>query len=394
MKTCVESTYAAYVNIKKTFSLIAQKHILKNISGEFRASELTAIVGPSGGGKTTLLNILSAFKTKNLTGEITLNDVPRDIKSLQNNSAYIMQEQSLFPLLTVREIMKFAIKFKTGFSLSEMQQNEKIEATLKILGLSNSDVFVNDLSGGQKKRLSIAVEILHDPKIIFLDEPTTGLDTFSATQCLIYLRDMAKKDNRTIIITIHQPSARHLEMFDLIYAISSGQCAYQGSSNNLVPYLKKCNLVCPSSYNPCDFMLEVLNNDYGMDDKLKLIEQNNNCDNSEFFTEAKIKSHDRDINLFDSNNQVYSLSFWQQLKILLNRNFILMYRDNTYLKLRITVAILMSLLIGSTFYQIGKDASNIVFNFKNMAIGVFFMTYTGYFSLMVKCEYKFCEHSS
>jgi ABC-type multidrug transport system ATPase subunit len=277
--------------------------------------------------------------------------------------------------------MNFAVRFKTGYSLSDVQQNEKIEETLKILGLKNCDNFVRDLSGGQKKRLSIAVEILHDPKIIFLDEPTTGLDTFSATQCLTYLRDIAKKDNRTIVITIHQPSARHVEMFDRIYAICDGKCAYQGTSKNLVPYLKKCNLVCPSSYNPCDFMLEVLNNDYGLDDKLKLIEQNNNCDNREFLTEQK--SHETDIS---SYHAIYSLSFWQQLKILLKRNFILMNRDKTYLRLRIIVSMLISLLLGSTFFQIGKDASGIISNFKNVTLGAFFITYTGYYSLMTRCE--------
>lgn len=297
-----------------------------------------------------------------------------------------MQEQSLFPLLTIREIMKFAIIFKTGYSLSEVQQNEKIEETLKILGLSNSDELVDNLSGGQKKQLSIAVEILHDPKIIFLDEPTTGLDTFSATQCLTYLRDIAKKDNRTIILTIHQPSARHIEMFDRIYAISNGQCAYQGTSKNLVPYLKKCNLVCPSSYNPCDFMLEVLNNDYGLDDKLKLIEQNNNCDNRDFFTEHKIKSHESHIDFIALQTQVYSLSFWQQFYILLKRNAILMWRDRTYFQLRIFVAITVNLLIGAAFYQVGKGAANLVFNYKNICIGAFFMTYTGYYSLMTRCK--------
>lgn len=297
-----------------------------------------------------------------------------------------MQEQSLFPLLTVRELMKFAIKFKTGFGLSEEQQNDKIAETLEILGLETSDGFVNDLSGGQKKRLSIAVEILHDPKVIFLDEPTTGLDTFAATQCLNYLKDMAKKDQRTIIISIHQPSARHVEMFDHIYAISNGQCAYQGTSSNLVPYLKRCNLMCPSFYNPCDFMLEILNNDYGLDDKHKLIEQNNNCDNQAFVTEKNTKSHGADIDFIDLQYQMYSLSFWQQLKLLLARNFILMYRDASYLRLRIIVSIFMSLLIGSTFYQIGKDASNIIFNYKNITVGVYFLSYTSYFSLMVRCE--------
>lgn len=347
---------------------------------------MTAIIGPSGSGKTSLLNVLSAFVTKNVTGKITLDGSLRDIKTLHKNSAFIMQEQSLFSILTVRETMKFAIKFKTGKSLRENQQNEKIEETLKMLSLYNSDDFVRDLSGGQKKRLSIALEILHDPQIIFLDEPTTGLDSSSSTQCLNHLKDIAKNGNRTVIITIHQPSARLFEMFDHIYALASGKCIYQGSSKNLVPFLTETDLICPNFYNPCDFLMEIsASSECGSDNVNKLSSIVENGKSDKFRIKSSTSKHWKS-ECKEIRNSAYSLSFYQQLQLLLFRNFIMMIRDKTYLKLRVTVCIFMGFLIGSLYYQIGREASDMITSAKFVYCSMYFVSYSSYFSLMTRCK--------
>lgn len=157
------------------FGFTGKKQVLKGISGQFRGCELTAVLGPSGCGKSSLLNILSGFVRNNVSGSIKVNGEEQN-DSFRKQSTFIMQEENLHSLLTVRESMTFAVKLKTGKSLNNDQQAAKIISILNTLNLVNHlNTLAGKLSGGQRKRLSIALELVNDPTVIFLDEPTTGL---------------------------------------------------------------------------------------------------------------------------------------------------------------------------------------------------------------------------
>lgn len=116
------------------------------------------------------------------------------------------------------------------------------------------------LSGGERRRLSIALELVANPTIFFLDEPTSGLDEVTAAQCIRLLKNLAKQE-RTIVCTIHQPSATTFALFDQIFVLAKGRCVYQGAPSAVVPFLASLNLPCPTHYSPSDYIIELCDAD-------------------------------------------------------------------------------------------------------------------------------------
>lgn len=359
---------------------------MNEICGEFKAHELSVIMGPSGSGKSSLLNILTGFTTRNVTGSLMTNGSTQNYKRIRHESAYIMQDESLYTLLTVRESMNFAIKFKTGDRLTPIQQEFKRESILKQLGLQDTiNTMVQNLSGGQQKRLSIAIELVSDPKILFLDEPTTGLDSSSSAQCIQLLKKLAH-EGKTIICSIHTPSALLFEKFDHLYVLARGYCIYQGASKNVVPFLSEVGLVCPESYNPADYILEISTNDYGLHNN-SLTELIRNGANTDFRKQSKyVKDLVEDIDFNEKHPAKHAASFLSQLLLLIQRNIILMQRDMSFAALRLFVSLFVAVIVGVLFYNIGNLASHMFDNYKYAYLIPNFLTYASYFSLMVRCE--------
>jgi ATP-binding cassette subfamily G (WHITE) protein 1 len=356
---------------------------LKNVCGEFRGSELSAVMGPSGSGKSTLLDILSGFTTKNVKGSISTNEL---LTSFRQRSAYILQEQHFNSTLTVHEAMNFSIKFKTGNAYNARQQNDKIETVLKALGLElHMDTFIEYLSGGQQKRLSIALELVDDPLVLFLDEPTTGLDSSSSTQCIQHLKKLAH-EGKTVICTIHTPSARLLEKFDNIYALANGCCIYQGTGKNLVSFLAELDFICPSSYNPSDFLLEIANDDYGLQNH-RLTEKIQNGSNNDYRKNSTTLQDKLQIRVAPSSEN--SSTFFLQFTQLLKRSLLNTRRNTSFVCIRLMLHILSGISTGALYFGIGNEAEQIINNFKCIFFIVSLISYASFYSLLVKCEFTY-----
>ncbi|XP_065356934.1 ATP-binding cassette sub-family G member 1 [Calliphora vicina] len=256
------------------------KNILKGLTGQFKAGELSAIVGPSGAGKSTCLNILSGYTAFGYSGDVTVNDYVRDIKAFKPNVAFITQDTSLHPYLTVKEAMHFSANLKIGTHMSKCAKRERVKKILEAIGMyENRHTRTSQLSGGQLKRLSIALELVNNPPVLILDEPTSGLDSSTSNQLISLLKKLAL-EGRTVICTIHQPSALTFEMFDHLYAIAAGSCIYSGGTQNLVPFLADVGLQCPESYNPADYLMEIATDDYGPQNEKLIAKIENGRNNS------------------------------------------------------------------------------------------------------------------
>lgn len=383
-----------------------RKTILKNISGKFRAGDLTAIMGPSGAGKSSLLNILTGFQKDGVKGRISSaslaeSETPRlGCDSYRKDSCYILQDDRLNPLFTVQEIMQIAAELKLGQSVSLSVKEYLLNDILDTIGLSQSkDTRCDRLSGGQKKRLSIALELIDNPPIMFLDEPTTGLDSLSSLQCVSMLKALAA-GGRTIVCTIHQPSASIYELFDHVYVIAAGRCVYQGDSTNTVAFLEKVDLPCPAYYNPADHLIEVASGDFG-DYADRLIEtahescwrSNNNSEKTDKMSQINQATLEKDniANIMQQDNNVIKSvvlvnapSELYRFRILLYKCYLQMYRDWTVTHLKFILHIVVATFIGLLYFGFGDNGYQSVANVGYMLVSLVYLSYTSMMPAVLK----------
>ncbi|XP_060530332.1 ATP-binding cassette sub-family G member 1-like [Cylas formicarius] len=384
------------------------KRVLDNVNGEFQGGHLTAIMGPSGSGKSTLMNILAGYTTGISSGQLYTNQQIRNELAFRKQSCYIMQDDKLQPLLTVQEAMTVAANLKLPSSVSAQEKHNKVKEILESISLwPHRKVKTKSLSGGQKKRLSIALELIKNPQIMFFDEPTSGLDSLTSKQCVMLLKQLAQA-GKTIVCTIHQPSAMIFDLFDHLYTLSDGRCMYQGSVKGLLSYLEELDLKCPPYHNPADYLLEVVSGEHG-DHSEELVKKSKNGLNQDWISvEAgslqldTIEHIDKmmksgtitpvhapaivfprpnfcDIKSDESDaccKGTYPTTCLYQVLVLLKRAFLVLSRDRTLTYNRLATHSLIALFIGILYYGVGRDASNMMNNFNFLFFTVMFLMLT------------------
>ncbi|EFN86036.1 ATP-binding cassette sub-family G member 4 [Harpegnathos saltator] len=240
---------------------------------------------------------------------------------------------------------------------------------------------VNKLSGGERRRLSIGIEMVSKPPLLLLDEPTSGLDSVASNQLINTLYNMAK-ENCTVVCAIHQPSSQMISQFDDIIVLSHGRCMYCGPKDKILNTFSKADFVCPNFYNIAEFVLEVITGQRGENldnlyeisrteyEKTKL-QKNHSSDDTNISTTSK-HSFETNTSHVLTNNIKQKLSTCQQQKILFLRAFISIKRDNTLTKLRFVAHIIVALLLSMMFYDFGNDADKVN---SNVACLFFFLLF-------------------
>jgi ABC-type multidrug transport system ATPase subunit len=237
------------------------KTILGKVSGRIEGGKLTGILGSSGAGKTTLLNFLAGQLPNTSEAQVYYNGTKLNSKDKDLISGFVHQDDVILGTMTVREAVLMAAKLKLPRNITEKDRNLRVDNILTDLGIKNiennriGDMMAPGLSGGQKRRVSLAMELIANPLILYGDELTTGLDSFSAYNIVKQLKELCHQQNKTIICTIHQPNSSIFYQFDnIILLAAGGNIIYNGPVRTAVEYFNSIGYCCPSTTNMADYI--------------------------------------------------------------------------------------------------------------------------------------------
>lgn len=227
--------------------------LIDDVSGAALSGRILALMGPSGAGKTTLLNALSnRTPYATLKGDVTFGGrafVPADL-------VYVPQFDEFNQNLTVFEQIEYVGKLKCVDALA---MRRRLLRLVGILGLSNKvTTLCKHLTSGELKRVSVGMGMISNPNVLFLDEPTTGLDSSAAYSIVKYLSELSAETNVVVIMTIHQPAQIVFDMLQDLYLLESGRLAYFGPLSATNTYFLNCGYECESGVNPADFYLDLV----------------------------------------------------------------------------------------------------------------------------------------
>ncbi|KAG2598989.1 hypothetical protein PVAP13_5KG412300 [Panicum virgatum] len=352
----------------KTHGVVEDRlELLKGVSGSFRPGVLTALMGVSGAGKTTLMDVLAGRKTSGyIEGNISISGYPKKQETFARVSGYCEQNDIHSPQVTVYESLLFSAWLRLPMDVDSNTRKMFIEEVMELVELKplrNALVGlpgVNGLSTEQRKRLTIAVELVANPSIIFMDEPTSGLDARAAAIVMRTVRNTVDT-GRTVVCTIHQPSIDIFEAFDELFLMKrGGEEIYVGPlghhSSELIKYFEGIQGVrkIKDGYNPATWMLEVttvsqeqiLGVDFCDLYKKSELYQRNKALIQEL---SEPQAGSSDLHFSDR----YSQSFFMQCLACLWKQNLSYWRNPAYNAVRLFFTTIIALIFGTVFWDLG-----------------------------------------
>ncbi|KAK1422304.1 hypothetical protein QVD17_25323 [Tagetes erecta] len=364
--------------------------LLSDVTGAFRPGVLTSLMGVSGAGKTTLMDVLAGRKTSGyIEGDIRISGFPKIQETFARISGYCEQTDIHSPNVTVYESLIYSAFLRLPKEVGNDEKMTFVHEVMELVELENlKDAIVGlpgvtGLSTEQRKRLTIAVELVANPSIIFMDEPTSGLDARAAAIVMRAVRNTVDT-GRTVVCTIHQPSIDIFESFDeLLLLKRGGQVIYAGplgsNSSNIIDYFEEIPGISkmPEKYNPATWMLEVTST---------VVESRLGIDFAEHFKSSVLHQKNKDLVMNLSTpppgatdlhfETQYSQSSWGQFKSCIWKMWWSYWRNPDYNLVRNFYTLVASLLIGITFWKIGEkreSSNNLTAIIGALYAGVFFV---------------------
>ena len=375
---------------------------IKNFNVSEEAGQLIGIMGGSGVGKSTLLNVLNG-KYPLHSGKITINgyDVHENYKELEGLIGYIPQDDLLIEELTVYQNLYYNAKlcFK---DFNQDQIHEKVTQTLEDLDLMDTkDLKVGDplnkfISGGQRKRLNIALELMREPYVLFIDEPTTGLSSMDSEKVMNLLKEQTAK-GKLLIVNIHQPSSEVYKLFDKVWILDKGGYPiYQGNPIDAVVYFKTVSSQVNAAESECPHCGNV-----NPEQILKIVESRKIDEYGKSLKERKIQPetwyerYKSKIENFLQRKEVEgglpSINFsipnaWRQFMIFSQRNFFSKFSNKQYVYLNMLESPILAIILSYFSKYISQEGYIFAQN-KNLPIFLFMAVVVAFFmGLTVSAE--------
>jgi len=354
-----------------------EKLILSPTSGHFPPGTLAAIMGPSGCGKSTLLDILAMKKTSTWEGSVRFNGHEPDFL-YPRMTAYVPQSDAMPDHWTVREAVKFNMLLKQQFpsKMTAAMLDRMVDMTLVTVGLEHvadtkiGSEKVRGLSGGQRRRVSLARGFVTGAQIMFCDEPTSGLSATDADSCVKALRFHAHRNNVTILVVIHQPRPEVAKLFDHLLLLTSnpGRCVYNGAMRDAATHWDSVGYPVPQLVNPTDHFLDLVTPGKAGAHEEEFVEYYNNnvapgvkeicMQQSKGKTSLQVLEAERQ-KFMDWNDippvksSKYGVSFAKQIRMIARRQMALSARDPEGPMVQIILAVMKGVILGIAFWGYG-----------------------------------------
>ncbi|RKP36647.1 P-loop containing nucleoside triphosphate hydrolase protein [Dimargaris cristalligena] len=355
--------------------------LLNNISGAVAPGEMVAIMGSSGAGKSTLLNALAGrLQTGTLSGQVLYKGVKRDPRLFKKQVAYVEQDDLLYPELTVKETIQYAATMKLpSRDFSAESKARRVNDVIEWLRLTETtDTMIGDsmargVSGGERKRTAIGVELVTDPGFLFLDEATSGLDSNSALHVCEVVKSLCRARHIGVLMTIHQPSAKIFNLFDKVILLCKGDVVYAGPVAESVDYFARLGYVCAQHENPADFFLDLITLDHTnserlaksqarIDSLISSFQLKANQDSKPILTilpNPKEKPESTKPPLMTVVSAGWALPWLRELAVLLDRTWKAQTRSHFRIIAMAIRPLITGLFMGFTFFQLETTQSSI-----------------------------------
>lgn len=357
---------------KKVDISIKKTSILQQIDGAFIPGQLTALMGPSGSGKTTLMNSMSGRGLGEVvSGEILVNGKKMSKRSIRTISCLVPQLDVLFAVLTARETLNYTARLAlTDLTIEERKQ--RVQDVVESLSLQDvQDVLVGNedikgLSGGERKRVSIGMEMITNPSVMFLDEPTSGLDAKIAKDVVELLKKLSA--DRTVICTIHQPSFPVFSLFDKLLLLSKGRMVYNGDVDAVSKYFEHIDIPVPTFSNPADHMLEVIS-EMSLSKPFHQVFQES--EENKAFVGFALEASELAKRLGDdgpktdltrkekrlaikAKHEAACSSWFNQFRVLFSRAFYIGFKDKGQFRMRLFQSLLIGVVVGALYWDLAN----------------------------------------
>ncbi|KAI9433892.1 hypothetical protein H4582DRAFT_2112687 [Lactarius indigo] len=337
------------------------KVILDGINGRVEPGQLLGILGPSGAGKTTLIEILA---TKNKTGYTSGSvrfpgDPSREARTPR--IGFVPQQDVLPAMLTVSEALLFAARLRLPEYVTDAEKRQRVADVLEQLGLTHvrdsriggRTSYARGISGGEMRRVSIGLELVASPDVLILDEPTSGLDSVSAAKVTAVLHAVAHDaDNPTAVIaTIHQPNSQIYQTFDRIVLLADGHALYEGPGG-LAPaeYFAERGSPCTPGYNVADHLLDLAHAPPTQQPDSPSLTKETGA-----IPDVTVNQHERGSALRKLAQPRNAAAFLTQLQVLAGREWKVLRRDKTFFLAHIVISALLGVFCGGLYWKTGNS---------------------------------------